>query len=206
MAFKERVLDKLERMGLTDLRKHTVVEDVLTPIDLERLYNSNRGSIYGVVSDWKKNQAFKAPKQSSKYRNLFFTGGTVNPGGGMPMAIPVRAEGCGSGREEGGAHPLTGGAVHFYGTGPLDLDRVDGALLADGVDPVRAFPGGARSERKSRCAAGFAHHSGSQRSDNIVRLLKSLRGQDVTLHEIIVWTISPVTARRSGRAKPGRES
>jgi diapolycopene oxygenase len=40
-----------------------------------------------VVSDWKRNQAFKAPKQSSKYRNLFFTGGSVNPGGGMPMAI-----------------------------------------------------------------------------------------------------------------------
>ncbi len=87
MALKERVIDKLERMGLTDLRKHTVVEDVLTPVDIERMYNSNRGSIYGVVSDWKKNQAFKAPKQSSKYRNLFFTGGSVNPGGGMPMAI-----------------------------------------------------------------------------------------------------------------------
>lgn len=87
MALKERVIDKLERMGLTDLRKHTVVEDVLTPVDIEAMYNSNRGSIYGVVSDWKKNQAFKAPKQSSKYRNLFFTGGSVNPGGGMPMVI-----------------------------------------------------------------------------------------------------------------------
>ncbi|MDF1740181.1 MAG: phytoene desaturase family protein [Verrucomicrobiales bacterium] len=87
MALKERVIDKLERMGLTDLRKHTVVEDVLTPVDIERMYNSNGGSIYGVVSDWKKNQAFKAPKQSSKYRNLFFTGGSVNPGGGMPMVI-----------------------------------------------------------------------------------------------------------------------
>ncbi len=87
VALKERVLDKLERMGLTDLRKHTVVEDFLTPVDIERMYNSNQGSIYGVVSDWKTNQAFKAPKQSSKYPNLFFTGGSVNPGGGMPMAI-----------------------------------------------------------------------------------------------------------------------
>lgn len=87
MALKERVIDKLERMGLIDLRKHTVVEDVLTPVDIEQMYNSNQGSIYGVVSDWKLNQAFKAPKQSSKYKNLFFTGGSVNPGGGMPMAI-----------------------------------------------------------------------------------------------------------------------
>lgn len=87
VALKERVLDKLERMGLTDLRKHIVVEDLLTPVDIERMYYSNGGSIYGVVSDWKLNQAFKAPKQSSKYRNLFFTGGSVNPGGGMPMAV-----------------------------------------------------------------------------------------------------------------------
>lgn len=87
MALKDRVIDKLERMGLTDLRKHTVVEDILTPVDIERMYYSNRGSIYGVVSDWKKNQAFKIPKQSSKYDNLFFTGGTANPGGGMPMVI-----------------------------------------------------------------------------------------------------------------------
>lgn len=87
LALKDRVIDKLERMGLTDLRRHTIVEDLLTPPDLERMYNSNRGSIYGVVTDWKLNRGFKAPKQSSRYRNLFFTGGSVNPGGGMPMAI-----------------------------------------------------------------------------------------------------------------------
>ena len=87
MALRERVLVKLERMGLDGLREHTVVEDMLTPVDIERMYLSNRGSIYGVVSDWKRNRAFKAPKQSKRYRNLFFTGGSVNPGGGMPMAI-----------------------------------------------------------------------------------------------------------------------
>ena len=87
MALKDRVIDKLERMGLTDLRKHTIVEDILTPVDIERMYNSNQGSVYGVVTDWKKNMGFKAPKQSSKYGNLFFTGGSVNPGGGMPMAV-----------------------------------------------------------------------------------------------------------------------
>ncbi len=87
MAFKERVLDKLERMGLTDLRKHVVFEHCWTPIDIREQYNSNKGSIYGVVSDRFKNLAFKAPKQSTKYPNLFFVGGSVNPGGGMPMVV-----------------------------------------------------------------------------------------------------------------------
>lgn len=87
MALKERVLDKLERMGLTDLREHTVFEHVWTPFDIQKNYYSNRGSIYGVVSNRWKNFAFKAPKQSPRYQNLFFTGGSVNPGGGMPMVV-----------------------------------------------------------------------------------------------------------------------
>ena len=42
---------------------------------------------YQIVTDRFKNLAFKAPKQSVKYPNLFFTGGSVNPGGGMPMVV-----------------------------------------------------------------------------------------------------------------------
>ena len=87
VALKELVLDKLERMGLTDLRKHTIVEDFWTPFDIEKKYYSNKGSIYGVVSDMKKNFAFKAPKKSRKYKNMYFVGGSVNPGGGMPMVV-----------------------------------------------------------------------------------------------------------------------
>lgn len=87
LDLEDRVLTKLERMGLTDLRKHTITRDVLTPYDIERMYASNRGAIYGVVTDWKKNYGFKAPKESKKYINLYFVGGSVNPGGGMPMVV-----------------------------------------------------------------------------------------------------------------------
>jgi len=86
-ALKERVLDKLERIGLTDLRKHIVTEDVWTPYDIQSRYYSNQGAIYGVVADRRKNFALKAPKRSERYRNLYFVGGSVNPGGGMPMVI-----------------------------------------------------------------------------------------------------------------------
>ena len=84
---KDRILIKLERMGLKDLRKHIVFEHFWTPLDIRAQYNSNKGSIYGVVSDRWKNFAFKAPKQSTLYPNLFFVGGSVNPGGGMPMVV-----------------------------------------------------------------------------------------------------------------------
>ncbi|MGD1978449.1 MAG: phytoene desaturase family protein [Akkermansiaceae bacterium] len=87
VALKERCLDKMERCGITGLRDSIVVEDLLTPVDIEKMYRSNRGSIYGVVTDWKRNYGFKAPKTSTRYQNLYFTGGSTNPGGGMPMVI-----------------------------------------------------------------------------------------------------------------------
>ena len=87
VGFKNRILDKLERIGLEDLRKHVVFEHMWTPLDIQRQYRSNQGSIYGVVSDRRKNLAFKAPKQSARYENLFFAGGSVNPGAGVPMVV-----------------------------------------------------------------------------------------------------------------------
>lgn len=86
-ALRDRVVLKLERMGLSDLRRHIVFEHMWTPLDIQEMYYSNQGAIYGVVCDRFKNFGFKAPKQSSKYPNLFFVGGSVNPGGGMPMVV-----------------------------------------------------------------------------------------------------------------------
>ena len=83
--FAERVLIKLEKMGLTNLRDSIVTRDMWTPHDIERTYASDRGAIYGTVSNKKMNKGFKHPKQTNKYQNLYFVGGTVNPGGGMPM-------------------------------------------------------------------------------------------------------------------------
>ncbi|UJL46160.1 NAD(P)/FAD-dependent oxidoreductase [Virgibacillus sp. NKC19-16] len=83
--FRERVLVKLEKMGLDGLREHIVTEDMWTPHDIERVYGSYRGSIYGTLAHKTQNRGFKHPKHSERYENLYFVGGTVNPGGGMPM-------------------------------------------------------------------------------------------------------------------------
>ena len=64
------MLTKLERMGLTDLRAHIIYEDIWTPEDIQHNYRSNRGAIYGVVADKKKNKGFKFPKQSEYFDNL----------------------------------------------------------------------------------------------------------------------------------------
>ncbi|PIC95781.1 diapolycopene oxygenase [Sporosarcina sp. P26b] len=85
LKLENNVLEKLERMGLEGLRENIVTRDVWTPHDIERTYGSHRGAIYGTVSDKKKNKGFKHSKHSERFDNLYFVGGTVNPGGGMPM-------------------------------------------------------------------------------------------------------------------------
>ncbi len=87
MALKDMVLAKLERVVCPDLRRHIVYEHVWTPEDIERQYGSNGGSIYGVVTDRFRNFGFKAPKASPHTAGLYFVGGSVNPGAGMPMVF-----------------------------------------------------------------------------------------------------------------------
>jgi len=83
--YRDLVLDKLERMAAPGLRSHIRCEQHFIPDDLETLYGSNGGSIYGVVSDKKRNGGFKIPSRSDILENLYFVGGTTHPGGGVPM-------------------------------------------------------------------------------------------------------------------------
>lgn len=83
--YRDLVLTKLERMGLSDLRSHIEFEYSFIPDDLQRLYGSNGGSIYGVLTDRKLNGGFKIPSKSALADNLYFVGGSTHPGGGVPM-------------------------------------------------------------------------------------------------------------------------
>ncbi|WP_211748534.1 phytoene desaturase family protein [Paenibacillus sp. Marseille-Q4541] len=83
--YRELVLGKLERMGLTDIREHIEYEYTFIPDDLQQLYGANGGSIYGVTTDRKMNGGFKIPSKSELINNLYFVGGSTHPGGGVPM-------------------------------------------------------------------------------------------------------------------------
>lgn len=83
--YRDIILSKLERMGMTGLRDRIEYEHTFTPNDIESLYGSNGGSIYGVVTDRKLNGGFKMDTTSSVVDNLYFVGGATHPGGGVPM-------------------------------------------------------------------------------------------------------------------------
>ncbi|MBN8237027.1 phytoene desaturase [Halobacillus kuroshimensis] len=84
-AYREVVLDKLERMGIEGLRDSIEFEYRFTPEDLEALYGPNGGSIYGIAADKKSNGGFKIPSKSQVFEGLYFVGGSTHPGGGVPM-------------------------------------------------------------------------------------------------------------------------
>ncbi len=85
--YRDVIIDKLERSGLTGLRDSIQVSRTVTPRDLERMYWVNRGAIYGVVTQRGLNSAFKTANRSALVKGLYWAGGSVNPGPGVPMVL-----------------------------------------------------------------------------------------------------------------------
>jgi diapolycopene oxygenase len=83
--YRNIILNKLERMGIEGLKENIEYEYTLTPNDFLQNYGANGGSLYGVVSDRKRNGGFKIPSRSTLLKNLYFVGGSTHPGGGIPM-------------------------------------------------------------------------------------------------------------------------
>jgi phytoene desaturase len=83
---REIVLKKLKQFGF-DIEQHIVVEKIMNPADLYRLYASNRGSIYGISSNSKTTAFRRPPNRNRDLKGLYFAGGSVHPGGGIPLVL-----------------------------------------------------------------------------------------------------------------------
>jgi phytoene desaturase len=83
--YRELVLTKLERMGLTHLRERILVEQLWTPLDLQSRYGAYRGAIYGLSSNGWRQGFLRPPQVSPDVRGLYFVGGSTHPGGGVPL-------------------------------------------------------------------------------------------------------------------------
>ena len=83
--YREVVLAKLERMGLSGLRDNIVVEQMWTPLDLQSRYGAHRGAIYGLSSNGWRQAFLRPPQVSPDVRGLYFVGGSTHPGGGLPL-------------------------------------------------------------------------------------------------------------------------
>lgn len=84
---RERVLARLEEALGRSVADDIAVEEVLTPAQIEKETGSYYGSLYGISSNTKTAAFLRHPARSSRYRGLYFCGGSVHPGGGMPLAV-----------------------------------------------------------------------------------------------------------------------
>jgi phytoene desaturase len=86
-SYRNLVLERLEKMGLEDLRKHIVCERVITPADFAARNNAYRGTTYGQACHSLASVFCRSPNRSKEIRNLYFVGGCVQPGGTIPLVL-----------------------------------------------------------------------------------------------------------------------
>ncbi len=84
---RETVKRKIQNILGIDLSDKIVFEETLTPLDIETQTGSPGGSIYGFSSNSIPSAFRRPPIKSKVYENLFFCGGSVHPGGGIPLVL-----------------------------------------------------------------------------------------------------------------------
>ena len=84
---KQNILDKLSKQLGTDIAPLIDIEDVLDPRTIESRTSSAQGALYGNSSNNKYAAFLRHPNFSKKIKNLYFCGGSVHPGGGIPLSL-----------------------------------------------------------------------------------------------------------------------
>ncbi len=84
---RKNVVSKINRILKTDIEKLIEVEDKLDPLDIEKQTSSFGGSLYGNASNNKFAAFLRHANYSSKINGLYLVGGSVHPGGGIPLCL-----------------------------------------------------------------------------------------------------------------------
>lgn len=84
---KVHILKKLEQMLGESIENQIVYEQILDPKSIETKTGSYVGSLYGSSSNNQFAAFLRHPNFSSNIKGLYFCGGSVHPGGGIPLAL-----------------------------------------------------------------------------------------------------------------------
>lgn len=84
---REAVIQKVNRLLNCHLEDLIEVESVLSPPLIAEKTASFRGALYGSSSNSRMSAFLRHPNFSTRFKNLFFCGGSVHPGGGIPLCL-----------------------------------------------------------------------------------------------------------------------
>ncbi len=84
---RKNVIAKVNRILKTDLEPLIEVEEILEPRTIESRTSSAQGALYGNSSNNKFAAFLRHANYSSEIQNLYFCGGSVHPGGGIPLSL-----------------------------------------------------------------------------------------------------------------------
>jgi phytoene desaturase len=81
------ILEKLSKILKTDIADLIISESILDPRSIESRTSTYQGAIYGSSSNSRLATFLRHANRSSKIKNLYFCGGSVHPGGGIPLCL-----------------------------------------------------------------------------------------------------------------------
>ncbi|WP_183576269.1 1-hydroxycarotenoid 3,4-desaturase CrtD [Mucilaginibacter sp. X5P1] len=84
---RKNIIAKLSKNLGEDISQFIISESVLDPRGIERRTSSYQGSIYGTSSNSQFAAFLRHANKSSKIDGLYFCGGSVHPGGGIPLCL-----------------------------------------------------------------------------------------------------------------------
>jgi phytoene desaturase len=86
--YASKVLADMEtQMDLPELRQHIVYKKLFCARDFEIKLNAYRGTSLGLAHTLKQTAIFRPHNKSKKVANLYYVGGDVHPGIGMPTTL-----------------------------------------------------------------------------------------------------------------------
>lgn len=85
---RSKVIATLEQqLNTPDLADLIEEERIVTPPEIERLTGSHQGALYGTSSNNTMAAFLRHPNFSRRIDGLYFLGGSVHPGGGVPLCL-----------------------------------------------------------------------------------------------------------------------
>jgi len=84
---RQNIIKKLSRLLGEDISKLIAFEEILDPRTIASNTQSYQGALYGASSNNKYAAFLRHPNFKSSIDNLYFCGGSVHPGGGIPLCL-----------------------------------------------------------------------------------------------------------------------